>query len=271
MIDRSESPRPTPKTWLLLIHQLPPEPAYLRVKLRRRLRRLGAVPLKKSVFVLPDTEPNLEDFQWLAKEIVGDGGEAIICSATFLSGASDIHARLGIEEPGSATETIAIDARPHGALWVTRRDVFVDRMASAWLIRRFIDKAARFRFVAARGYRKRPKELRFDMFRGEFTHEGDRCTFETLLARFGLSDPALQAIGQIVHDIDLKDDKFGRPEASGVASVLRGITHATDDDQERIDRAALVFDGLHAQLQRSPGAKKSVHTPPASRSRVSKR
>jgi hypothetical protein len=89
------------------------------------------------------------------------------------------------------------------------------------------------------------------MPRGEFTHVGDRCTFETLLASFGLqSDEALRAIGEIVHDIDCKDEKFGRDETIGVTAVIRGLTLITEDDGLRIDRGALVFDGLYGQLHR---------------------
>jgi hypothetical protein len=87
------------------------------------------------------------------------------------------------------------------------------------------------------------------MYQGEFTHEGDRCTFETLLSRFGLGDSALRAIGEIVHDIDLKDRKFRRAETAGVALMLKGITRATSDDQERVARGAAVFDALFDSLR----------------------
>src|SRR6266567_1205580 len=109
-------------------------------------------------------------------------------------------------------------------------------MASVWLIRRFIDPDARFRFVPAKGYLPSPGELRFDMFEGEFTHQGDRCTFEVLTALAGPDDAALAAIGEIVHDIDLKDAKFGREEASGIARVMDGIAAASKDDNRRIER-----------------------------------
>jgi hypothetical protein len=126
--------------------------------------------------------------------------------------------------------------------------VFVDRIASAWLIRRFIDPDARFRFVAARGYEPQRGELRFDMYQAEYTHEGDRCTFETLLARFGLSEPALHALGEIVHDIDCKDAKFARPEATGVESILRGFVRAYPADADRIAQGGGIFEALYAQL-----------------------
>ena len=91
-----------------------------------------------------------------------------------------------------------------GRTWVTRQGVHVDRIGSAWLIRRFIDPDARFKFVPGKGYRPDEGELRFDMFQAEFTHEGDKCTFEVLLDRAALKDSALRAIAEIIHDIDLR-------------------------------------------------------------------
>ena len=129
---------------------------------------------------------------------------------------------------------------------MTRSGVYVDRIASAWLIRRFIDEAARFKYVGARGYAPDPGELRFDMFEGEFTHDGEDCTFEVLVKRFVSDDSALRAIAQIVHDIDCKDEKFGREEAQGVAILLRGIAAAHSQDAARVDAGAVVFDGLYA-------------------------
>jgi chromate resistance exported protein len=106
-------------------------------------------------------------------------------------------ALAGASGPHSPSpEAVEASASPvRGATWVTRTGIKVDRISSAWLIRRFIDPAARFKFVPAKGYRPAAGELRFDMFQGEYTHEGDRCTFETLLALFGLTDPALRALG----------------------------------------------------------------------------
>jgi hypothetical protein len=132
-----------------------------------------------------------------------------------------------------------------GRVWVTRRGVYVDRIASAWLIRRFIDPQAGFKFVPAKGYVPEAGELRFNMYEGEYTHEGDRCTFEVLLGRAGLDDPALAAIGEIVHDIDLKDAKFGRPETTGIAHLIDGIAAANKDDERRLERGAAVFDDFY--------------------------
>ena len=139
---------------------------------------------------------------------------------------------------------------PLGATWVTRKDVFVDRIASAWLIRRFIDPEARFKFVVGKGYLPEPGELRFDMFEAEFTHVGDRCTFEVLLERAALDDHALRAIAEIVHDIDLRDDKFKRPETAGIAMMINGIALTHRDDHERLKRAEQAFDEVYAMLAR---------------------
>ena len=138
--------------------------------------------------------------------------------------------------------------RMSGKTWVTRRGARVDRIASSWLIRRFVDPEARFKFVDPDGYRPEPGELRFDMFEGEFTHEGEQCTFETLVRRFGLSDPALRAISEIVHDIDLKEDRFGRAETAGVASMVHGITATIEQDHERLRRGGEMLDGLYAHF-----------------------
>jgi hypothetical protein len=153
-------------------------------------------------------------------------------------------------EPGARFSAVAAGLPPKGSMWATRRDVHVDRIASAWLIRRFIDTEASFRFVSAKGYRPRAGEIRFDMFEGEFTHEGDRCTFEVLLQRAGLTDPALTAIGEIVHDIDLKDGKFGRAEAGGIAALIDGLARAPLADPERIERGGLLFDDLYTSFSR---------------------
>ncbi|MDB4893474.1 MAG: hypothetical protein JWL61_5329 [Gemmatimonadetes bacterium] len=314
----------TPQPWLLLIHQIPPKPDYFRVKVGRRLQRIGAVAIKNSVYVLPATEQAMEDLQWILREIVDGGGEASICRSTFIDGLTDaeieglfqsarardydeiaaearatlktlrpnhklnpsqrtaaqdavaklrkrfavvdrvdffatenresavktldvIEARLRPRtvESAEASQSLEHD-RPRGRTWVTRKGIFVDRIASAWLIRRFIDPDARFKFVAPQGYRAKSAELRFDMFEGEYTHEGDRCTFETLLRRFGIDDLVLSGIAEIVHDIDLSDAKFAREDAVGIKHVLAGIAATCPDDAARLERGSAVFDGLYA-------------------------
>jgi hypothetical protein len=139
-------------------------------------------------------------------------------------------------------------SRPSGAVWVTRTGVHVDRIACVWLIRRFIDPQAQFKFVPAKGYVPEPGELRFDMFDAEFTHVGDRCTFEVLVERMDLRDPALVALGEIIHDLDLRDDKFGRDETAGVRSAIDGICTVARDDDERIAAATPMLDGLHSHF-----------------------
>jgi len=140
--------------------------------------------------------------------------------------------------------------------WVTRKGVHIDRMACAWLIRRFIDEDPTFKFVPARGYKPTPRELRFDMFDAEFTHDGDRCSFEVMLRAFGLEDPALHVLAEIIHDVDLKDAKFGREEAAGVEHLIAGIAWQHGDDAERLAHGAAIFDALYAYFVRRKGAGK---------------
>ena len=244
------------RRWLLLIHRLPPKPDYLRVKVRRRLKRLGAIAVKHTVYLLPNTDEALEDFHWLREEIEAEGGSAVIAEATFVEGISDeeldamLHTESGTSPEPGVTRDGAPDRVKPGQTWVTREGVKVDRISSAWLIRRFIDPQARFKFVAARGYRPRPKELRFDMFEAEYTHVGEDCTFQTLIRRFAIDDRAIRAIGEIVHDIDCKDARFGHPETAGMASVIRGIADAHDDDATRLERGGAVLDDLHAAFRK---------------------
>ncbi len=314
---------PAPR-WLLLIHQVPPKPDYLRVKVRRRLQQIGAVAVKNTVYALPRSDQALEDFEWVLREIVEAGGQGAICEAGFVGGLSEVEVEalfraeraseydaiaaetrellerastedrraevesalsrlrkrqeqvlaidfLGAPE-ASATESLLreierrldeanpavkaisnekrVSDRPRGKTWVTRKGVYIDRIASAWLIRRFIDPKAKFKFVPGRGHKPARNELRFDMFDGEYTHEGERCTFEVLLERFALREPALLAIAEIVHDLDMKDEKHGRPETAGIEQVVAGIAMAHKEDDVRIERGSAVFDDLYAYLSK---------------------
>ncbi|MER9080718.1 chromate resistance protein ChrB domain-containing protein [Mesorhizobium sp. M0199] len=319
----------TEQRWLLLIHRLPSKPAYFRVKIWRRLQGIGAVAVKSTVYALPANAETQEDFEWLLKEIVAGGGEAMVCEARLVDGLSDAEVqmlfdaardadyaeiakearglaaeiganatpekraetrsqlgrirkrlaevdtidffgatgRLAVEALLAELETHLVEDRPmteeskatepitdlKGRIWVTRRDVHVDRMACSWLIRRFIDPDAVIRFVAGKSYAAKPGELRFDMFDGEITHEGDRCSFEVLLTRAGLDDPALQAIAEIVHDIDLKDGKFGRDETTGIASLIAGIAMTNKGDEQRIGQGGPVFDNLYQYFRQKRG------------------
>ncbi len=146
-------------------------------------------------------------------------------------------------------------ARPAGRLdletlqgrrWVTRPRPHVDRIASAWLIKRFLDPAAEFVFAAAD---ELPADaVPFDMAGVEFGHQGDHCTFETLLHRSGLRDRRLAAIAEIVHEADLRDGKFQRDEARGLDLVLRGLLAAVKDDHEALAQGLVLFDGLYSTI-----------------------
>jgi hypothetical protein len=311
--------------WILLIHQIPPNPAYLRVKVGRRLARVGAVALKNSVYILPHSDSSFEDFQWLRREIVESGGEATVVEAQFVEGLSDLdveslfrNARdadyaaiaeearaLGRQAKGKiskakrleleseivrierrASEVAAIDffgvsgavtvaglidslrqrlapvevqvetptEIPResyvGRTWVTRTGIHVDRIASAWLIRKHIDSEAQFKFVRAKGYQPLPGELRFDMFEAEFAHQGDHCTFEVLCERFDIREPGLQAVGEIIHDIDLKDNKYHRSETDGVAALIAGICLLNREDLARLERGTQLFEELQTYYAR---------------------
>jgi hypothetical protein len=318
----------TTARWLLLIHQLPPSPAYLRVKTARQLQKIGAVAVKDSVYVLPNTEAAAESFIWLSKEIAAGGGETTLCESSFIGATSNeviealFHAVRGqdyqqlgeevraaikalgksrqpdddrraaaasalsrfrrlmtqVEEldffgaPGrEATASllttleerlrgpvddeapaarVAGDREVTGAVWVTRKGVHVDRIASAWLITRFIDRAATLKFVSPKGYSPLAGELRFDMFEAEYTHDGDRCTFEVLAKRFQVADPAVAAMGEVVHDIDVRDGKFGRAETAGVERLINGIVLTQPDDDARVALGSQLCDALYEAWKR---------------------
>ncbi|HXU47164.1 MAG TPA: chromate resistance protein ChrB domain-containing protein [Thermoanaerobaculia bacterium] len=144
-----------------------------------------------------------------------------------------------------------------GRRWVTRPRPHVDRLASAWLIRRFIDPEARIRY----GETARQGEVSFDMRGAEFGHRGGLCTFETLLAAFSLgsdsADPALAALAEIVHEIDLGDGTSARPEIAGLDGVLRGWLAAGWSDAE-LERAGIaLFEGLYGSLANDAPKKKA--------------
>jgi hypothetical protein len=134
-----------------------------------------------------------------------------------------------------------------GKIWVTRGNPFVDRMASAWLIKRFIDKEAVFRFMEERKMASLDENMiLFDVRGGEFTHKGDMCTFEIILKSFGLKDKALRRIAESVHEIDLKDGKYRSLEARGIEEILVGIRKMSKDDAEALEKGMNVFEMLYA-------------------------
>ncbi len=131
-----------------------------------------------------------------------------------------------------------------GKTWVTKRNVYVDRMASAWFIKRFIDSEAHFKFIKETRYQPANNELRFDMLEAEYTHQGDLCTFEVLVQTFCTNDRGLQQIAKLIHDIDLKDDAFALPETAGIHALLDSIVATNNDDLQRIKQASIILDGL---------------------------
>jgi hypothetical protein len=140
-----------------------------------------------------------------------------------------------------------------GRVWITRPRPGVDRMASAWLIRHFIDRQAGFGFAADR--ESVPAQgVPFDMFGVEFSHQGDGCTFETLCSVFGIEGPALSRIGAIVHDLDLKDGRFGAPECSTVGAMIEGLQLAFEDDGALLEQGMTLFDSLYRSFEQSTRA-----------------
>jgi hypothetical protein len=136
---------------------------------------------------------------------------------------------------------------PPGSTWVTRPRPHIDRIASAWLIKRFHDPEARFAFAdAADAVRK---GVPFDVMGAEFGHRGEDCTFETLVKRFGITDRRVKALAEIVHEADLRDGKFTRDESAGVDLAIKGLAEAMDDDQELLAQGMALFDGLYRVLK----------------------
>jgi hypothetical protein len=134
-----------------------------------------------------------------------------------------------------------------GRLWITRPRPGIDRSASAWLIRKFIDKQARFAF--AKEGEIPPAGIPFDMFQGGFGHRGEDCTFETLRKEFRIRDGKVAAVGEMVHDADLDDGKFGRKEAFGVDAVLKGFARTGLPDRELLDRGMEMIEGLYRSVE----------------------
>jgi hypothetical protein len=307
--------------WLVLMVSLPPHPSSLRVRVWRKLRALGAVALKKSVYLLPCTPEHLERFQWLGQEVQRDRGDATLLKVDRIENitAADVirrfHearerdyralaaryralarglerkpgrrgggqwreelARLGREvqrvreidffdapdyqEVARLRETIEMRLHPappaapaaaglpldalKGRRWVTRPRPHVDRIGSAWLIKRFVDPAAEF--VFARPEEFPPDAVPFDTLGAELGHQGEDCTFETILRRSGLRDRRLAVLAEIVHEVDLRDEKFSREEARGVDLAVRGLLAALKDDHEVLAHGLTLFDGFYAAL-----------------------
>jgi hypothetical protein len=300
--------------WILLLLSLPPRPSSLRVRAWRRLRGLGAVALRSSAYLLPDSPDRYEQFQWLAQEILRDGGEATLLRVDRIENMqhADVvrlfqdarnqdyatlaeryrkllkgrrprlaeelarlaremgriteidffeapgrreaeRAREAVEERTAAGRARSAGAAPPldlaaltGRRWVTRPRPHVDRIASAWLIKRFVDPEAEFVFAPPDQI---PADaIPFDMAGVDFGHQGEDCTFETLLRRTGLRDRKLAILAEIVHEADIKDQKFAREEARGIDLALRALLAAIKDDHEALAHGMTLFDGLYATV-----------------------
>jgi hypothetical protein len=326
--------------WLLLVHELPARPSNVRVKTWRRLQSLGAVAVKNSIYVLPNSPAAREDFEWMKAEIEAMRGEATVflaqamdgrttreliaafrrareadythirrdaerllasagrrgmrasprrqrtleslrarlahaCALDFFGAPGRLAAEAAVqqferqrEQTTTRTTRVAEKGEPRmtgkftNRTWVTRPRPGVDRMASAWLIRRFIDPRARFQFA------DQPKPgttLPFDMYGVEFGHHGNHCTFETLAQRFGVAAAPVRRLGRIVHDVDLKDDRYNSPEAPAVRHMVEGLRQMCADDHELLERGITFFEALFRSFAGEPAARAATGRAPRKR------
>ena len=317
------------KPWIILIYSLPAKPSGKRVSIWKKLKRIGAVLLKNSVYILPYSDELYERLQWLVQEIqsadgdvtlfkVGDidsmpyqevvdlfrqsrnkdyeelaaecselsdklekvsGGElgeivddfeqslkvlrerqADISDIDYFDAQSGIPAEKLLSDITLKLESLRAQGDDYSSLslvkwspeklkgktWVTRPHLHIDRIGSAWLIRRFIDSNAVFIFAA--GEQVPEDAVPFDMMGSELSHHGEDCTFETFLKILDNKDRALQTIAEIVHEIDLRDGKFSRPEAPGLDAIIRGISKQFEDDEKTLEAGIELFDALYLFL-----------------------
>jgi len=290
----------------------------------RRLRSLGAVPLKRSAYLLPDTPDRYEDFQWLAQEIQREGGDATLVRVQQIENMSETDVLRLFHEPSDADyramavryrkllqtadrksaaggarvrdelgrlakehqriheidffgapggaevrrleEALSMrtrrpesarreEPRPtldlgtlRGRRWVTRPRPQVDRIASAWLIKRFIDSTAEFVFAPPAEF---PKDaIPFDAPNVELSHQGEDCTFETLVKRARLRDRRLVRLAEVVHEADLRDGKYAHEEARGIDVAIRALLAASPDDHTVLTQGMALFEGLYATTSR---------------------
>ena len=155
--------------------------------------------------------------------------------------------RTAESRPSAARGRHPSSLPPRGSTWVTRPRPHIDRIASAWLIKRFCDPDATFAFADAADAAR--KGIPFDVLGADFGHHGEDCTFETLVRRFGLKDRRVKVIAEIVHEADLHDGKFTRDEATGVDLAIRALAEATADDHDLLERGMAIFDGLYTVLK----------------------
>jgi hypothetical protein len=301
--------------WLLLLYSLPAHRNTERVAVWRRFKKIGALQIATSTYLVPDKPVHYEQFQWLTKQIRDAGGEATLVRVREIEGLSNeklVERFNKVREKdyvvltkalrtliGRGKKTAAQDFAdevervrrrfrevrqvdffnsPHaqdvelllakleraapakGALakvdpkiyrrrtWLTRPRPEIDRVGSAWLIRKFVDPAAKFIF--ARTVSAKSDAVSFDMVEAEFSHHGEDCTFETLTKRFGIRENAVRKIGEMIHDADLDDAKFQRTECVGIDRILKGWAKEGLSDKQLLEQGFRCFDGLSSFLQR---------------------
>lgn len=305
----------TNPSWLLLLYALPAPQNTERVNLWRKLKKFGAIQLKTSAYVLPDTPTHHERFQWLAKQIVDDRGEATLLRVNDIEGlpykqivqlfndarekdyvellrqlkilisrnkkrrskdfADDLEksqqhyeeirerdyfncpraqdVQMAFKQAQDLAESkkefpSRLNPKKYlGRSWLTRPRPEGDRVGSAWLIRKWIDPEARFIFANTPA--EHPEAIPYDIFNVEFSHHKDDCTFETLIKRFNIQDKAAMKIAEMIHDADLEDNKFKRPEMIGIDQILKGLAKLGRSDEEILVKGFECFDALYAQLK----------------------
>jgi hypothetical protein len=303
----------TATSWLLLLFSLPTNRNTERVAIWRRLKKIGAVQIKTSTYLLPDAPAQYEHFQWLAQQIRDYGGDSTLVRAqeieglnkdkviamfndarakdygalrkalqSFIAGRKKMDADEAVSElepltrqfrevravdffdsprghdvsmllrraegPKRSRRLETLDAKQYqGKTWLTRPRPEIDRVGSAWLIARFIDRKPKFVFAPTAD--AIPGAIPFDMLGAEFSHHGNYCTFETLTRRFSISDKSLVKIGEMIHDADLDDARFQRIEAVGIDRVLKGWAKEGLSDREILRRGFDCFDALYAFLR----------------------
>ena len=304
----------TATSWLLLLFSLPTNRNTERVAVWRRLKKMGAVQIKTSTYLLPDAPAQYEGFQWLAQQIRDYGGDSTLVRAQEIEGltkekvtamfndsrakdyadlrkglqsfiahrkkmnADDAVSELErftrqfrevravdffdsprghdvamllrrVEGPKRSRQLERLDIKQYqGKTWLTRPRPEIDRVGSAWLISKFIDRKPKFVFAPKMD--AVPGAIPFDMLDAELSHHGNDCTFETLTKRFAISDKAVAKIGEMIHDADLDDARFQRVEAVGVDRVLKGWAKQGFSDKEILRRGFECFEALYTFLQR---------------------
>ena len=304
----------TATSWLLLLFSLPINRNTERVAVWRRLKKIGAVQIKTSTYLLPDEPAQYEQFQWLAQQIRDYGGDSTLVRAHEIEGLTrekviamfndarakdygilrkslqtfiarrkkldadeavgelerltrqfrevrevdffdsarghDVAMLLRRAEGRSTAQQLAVlDVKQYqGKTWLTRPRPEIDRVGSAWLISKLIDRKPKFVFAPSAD--AVPGAIPFDMLDAEFSHHGNYCTFETLMRRFAISDKVIAKIGEMIHDADLDDARFQRVEAVGIDRVLKGWAKQGLPDKEILRRGFECFDALYAFLQR---------------------